>query len=199
MDFSKLRRRFYKQEEFAAGYAPLYARLFGTLVHWFDNGPGDAVVDWLMDVGDGRSPFDIPLLLAAALHRDVLMGVPEAAALARYYPTAGGRADGQMPAFETGLRSAILARRDAITPFIQSATVQTNETGRGLVWVLPLLLTGWEAVHLVDLGAGAGLNLVADQRAFRLLDENKELIADLGLGTPARYKSPVPHRNHQIR
>ncbi|MCA9925861.1 MAG: DUF2332 family protein, partial [Anaerolineales bacterium] len=184
-----LTRRFHKQEEFAAGYAPLYAHLFGTLAHWFDGGPGDPIVDWLMAAGNGRAAFDVPLLLVAALHRDVLMGVPEAAALARFYPTVGGSADWQSPAFAGTLREAILVRRDALTPFIQTATVQTNETGRGLAWVLPLLFTGWEAVHLVDLGASAGLNLVADQRAFRLLDENEQIIADLGLGTPPQFQT----------
>ena len=189
MDFEKLRRRFYKQEEFATGYAPLYARLFGVLAKWADDGVSDPVMGWLMEVGNGRSAFDIPLLLVAALHRDVLMGIPKAVNLATYYPTVGGSADWQSPKFETTLHETILARRDAFTPFIQTATVQTNETGRGLVWLLPLLLTDWDTVHLVDLGASAGLNLVADQRAFRLLNENNQLIADLGLGTPPQFQT----------
>ncbi|KAA3654119.1 MAG: DUF2332 domain-containing protein [Chloroflexi bacterium] len=189
MEFKKLRRRFYKQEEFASGYAPLYARLFGLLAKWADGGVSDPVMSWLMDVGNGRSAFDIPLLLVAALHRDVLMDISEAAKLATYYPTVGGSADWQSPKFETTLREIMLARRDAFTPFIQTATVQTNETGRGLVWILPLLLTRWEAVHLVDLGASAGLNLVADQRAFRLVDEDIQTIADLGKGTPPQFQT----------
>ena len=66
--------------------------------------------------------------------------------------------------------TAILARREPLAAFIRSANVQTNETGRGLAWLLPVACLGWPAVHLVELGASAGLNLVAERRGYRLMD-----------------------------
>src|SRR5690606_1327638 len=74
------------------------------------------------------------------------------------------------PLLHHALRETIFARRDSLAAFIRRANVQTNETGRGLVWLLPVACLGWPAVHLVELGASAGLNLVADQRAYRLVE-----------------------------
>lgn len=124
----------------------------------------------------------------AGLHREVLAG--SAPDLARYFPTAGG----QVPRSATGelrdsLRQAILDRREVLAPFIRGATVQTNETARGLVWLLPLAQLPWPAVHLVELGASAGLNLVAERRAYRLYDDATppRLIARLGDGLPPQF------------
>jgi hypothetical protein len=165
----KLLYRFGKQAEFTADYSPLYASLFSTIANWLEN-EADPVVSWLLEASNGRNSFDVPLLLAAGLHRDVLWQVPEVAELAAYYPSVGGERPSTDPHFNTSLRQAILARRLALADFIQTATVQTNETGRGLCWLLPLLYTNWTAVHLVDLGASAGLNLAAEQRSYRLIE-----------------------------
>jgi len=114
--------------------------------------------------------------------------VPEVAPLARYYATVGGELPYGTEAFNRDLRQAILARRETLGPFIQHATVQTNETGRGVAWLLPLVYSGWEAVQLVDLGASAGLNLVAEKRAYRLADEKDGLvIRDIGQGQPVQF------------
>jgi hypothetical protein len=119
----------------------------------------DPLVAWLLQTGQGRSSLDVTLLLAAGLHRHIL---------------ASDRA-------VSALRQAILARQESLATFIRAASVQTNETARGLAWLLPLLFTPWPAVHLVDLGASAGLNLAADQRAYRLLDAaDGRLLLDLG-------------------
>jgi len=166
---TRLTGRFRKQQEFAAGYSPLYSRLFGLLADWLTAArPSDPLVDWLLQATATRSSFDVPLLLLAGLHRDVLTGVAEAADLARYYPTAGGTRQPDEGELAGALRAAILARKDHLAAFLATATVQTNETARGLCWLLPVLYTGWRAIHLVDLGASAGLNLVADQRSYRL-------------------------------
>jgi hypothetical protein len=185
---SQLAHRFRKQQEFAGGYAPLYARLFGLLGDWLEAGDGDSLVEWLVAVGNGRAPFDVPLLLLAGLHRDILNHIPETAELAPYYPTVGGTRSPDDTRLSQILRRTIMARRDQLTPFIQTANVQTNETARGICWLLPLLYTGWEAVHLVDLGASAGLNLVADARSYRLVDENGRFLADLGRGQPVQFQ-----------
>ncbi len=183
---AKLTHRFRKQQEFATDYAPLYARLFELLGDWFEADGPDPVVDWLLAVSKERQTLDITLLLLAGLHRDVLNGVPEVAELARYYPTVGGERPFSHPHLPHTLRQAILARRDALAPFIQTATVQTNATSRGVAWLLPLLYTGWEAVHLVDLGASAGLNLAAEMRNYRL-SVNDAHTLDIGSGQPIQF------------
>ena len=63
--------------------------------------------------------------------------------------------------------------RDEFTPFLQNGFVQTNEWGRGTSWLLPLsFVRGWDAVRVVDLGASAGLNLLADQLSYQAQDED---------------------------
>lgn len=186
----RLAYRFERQSAFAEGYSPLYSRLFAILAMWFQ-APSryeDPIVRWLVEAGRGRNTFDVPLLLLAGLHGRVLAG--EAPALAAYFPTAGSSwppdaaADEQLPAI---LRDTILQARPQLAAFIQQANVQTNETGRGLVWLLPLAYLPWPAVELVDLGASAGLNLVADQRAYRLVDQQEEVLLDLGEGQPVQF------------
>jgi hypothetical protein len=189
----KLLYRFRKQEEFSADYSPLYAAVFGTIAKWLADA-ADPVTEWLLAASNGRSSFDVPLLLVAALHREVLLGT--APALAEYYPSVGGERPFTDSQFPTTLHQAILAHRAQLAPFIQTATVQTNETGRGLCWLLPLHAVNWEAVHLVDLGASAGLNLVAEQRAYRLvMAANGRVLADLGQAPPTQF---ITHCRHPL-
>ena len=206
--YQRLHHRFRFQQEFARNYSPLYTAVFGVVADWFEADPDDLVVKWLLRAGNGRSAFDVPLLLVAGLHRDVLMGIPAAAELAGFYPSVGGVAtanrlfgaelyDENIPSMagypkpssrlQAALRSTVLDRRDALAEFIQTFTVQTNETGRGIVWLLPLLLSNWEVVHLVDLGASAGLNLIADQRSFEFFDHNGRSLTTIGQGHPGQF------------
>ncbi len=165
----RLRRRFERQRDFAAAYSPLYHRLFGLTAGWLAAWPGeDLLADWLVTACAHRAPFEVPLLLLAGLHRDILQNIPEAAGLARYYPTAGGDLPPEDEKLAAVLRETVSLRREALAAFFAAATVQTNETARGLCWLLPVLYTGWPAVHLAELGASAGLNLVADERHYQL-------------------------------
>ncbi len=210
--YDRLQHRFRYQQEFARDYSPLYSAVYGVVADWFDADSDDAVVKWLLGAGNGRSTFDVPLLLLAGLHRDVLMGVSAAADLARFYPSVGGVAsadhlfgfdvyDESVPnmagyrkpssRLQTALRTAILARRDVLQQFMQTSTVQTNETGRGIVWLLPLMLSNWEAVQLVDLGASAGLNLIADQRSFEFFDGNGRFQNTLGQGLHGQFSITI--------
>ncbi len=177
----QLEHHFREQQRFAEGYSPLYARLFAIVADWLTGDAADPVVDWLLAVAAERPPFDVTLLLMAALHRDVLAHEPAMAELGRYFMTdvVG------LPSADT-LRAAVLARRDALGEFIRTANVQTNETGRGLAWLLPAACFGWPAVHLVELGASAGLNLVADRRVYRLADaaDPSQTLLQLGAGSP---------------
>ncbi|MCW5864375.1 MAG: DUF2332 domain-containing protein [Anaerolineae bacterium] len=182
----QLTNDFRSQERFAAGYSPLYALLFGIVAGWLAAEEPDPVLDWLLTAAAERRPFDVTLLLPAALHRDVLAGVPAAAPLAPFYPSVGGTVPGAPAAdLAAALRQVVLARGDALAAFIRRANVQTNETGRGLAWLLPLAALGWPAVHLLELGASAGLNLVAEQRAYRLADAAAPEMTLLALGSGA--------------
>ena len=163
-----LHNAFRNQQRFAKDYSPLYAQLFGIVGDWLATDEPHEVVAWLLDLAAARRPFDITLLLPAALHRDVLAGEPAAAPLAAFYPTAGGLVPHSPAPLAEALRQVIVARRNTLEAFIRRANVQTNETGRGLVWLLPVAALGWPAVHLVELGASAGLNLVAERRGYRL-------------------------------
>ena len=180
-------KRFHQQARFAQDYSPLYALLFGVAAGWLEE--GDPAGEWLIAASNGRSPFDVTLLLAAGVHRDALAGVEAARPLANYYPTANGSLPPEPAPFAQALRQAIWERRETLAAFIQSAAVQTNETARGLVWLWPLLHLPWEAAHLVDLGASAGLNLAADRRSYQLLDENGRLQRQIGQGKPIQFQT----------
>lgn len=164
--------RFEKQMRFAAGYSPLYAHLFGAVAIWLKRTPDDALVRWLLEASASRKPIEVTLLLMAGLHRDVLLGRAAVDALSAYYPSVGGEREPDDRLSEA-LYNAIWRSRERLAPFIQSATVQTNETGRGIFWLLPALLSGWDSCHLLDLGASAGLNLVADQRGYQIVMPNR--------------------------
>lgn len=188
MAVSDLAEKFRRQQEFSAEYSPLYACLFGTLADWLDIGNDAALIAWLTEASRGRDAFDVPLLLLAGLHRDILDGVSSVASLARYYPTVGGSLPCGTTEFAAALRDAMMARRNRLAQFMQTATVQTNETGRGIIWLVPLFYTGWDAVHLVDLGASAGLNLVADERAYHLVaGDDGRVVLDIGRGEPIQF------------
>jgi hypothetical protein len=110
----------------------------------------------------GQAPA---LRLLAALHRLVLSGAaPE---LAVYYPSMGGNAhpDGAWAVAEETLRA-----HAADLGVVLRRGVQTNEPGRSAVLFGVLL---WIAdryrrpVRLLEIGASAGLNLLAENFAYR--------------------------------
>jgi len=191
----RLQRRFRKQQTFTEGYSPLYSRMLGLLADWLSAGQNDELSRWLLAVAARRASFDVPLLLLAGLHREVLAGNPQVQALARFFPSVGGRQTADSEELGDSLRQAVLALRTELAAFVAVATVQTNETGRGLCWLLPTLYPGWSAMHLVELGASAGLNLAADLRHYRLIctaDESGrgrggEALLELGCGEPDQF------------
>lgn len=196
----ELQRRFQQQHAFSLTYSPLYAAFFGTIAGWLGEPAPGPVVPWLLDAAEGRAAFDVTNLLAAAVHREVLAGAPAATSLSSYYPTVGGsRTAGSSAAgdfiidlaFQDALATLILSRRAALRDFIQRNTVQTNETGRGLAWLLPTAVGGFDAFHLLDLGASAGLNLVAETRRFDLQDGQGRELARLGHGRVPEFSVGV--------
>jgi hypothetical protein len=95
--------------------------------------------------------------------------------------------------FQQALRRAILARRDNLHAFVRGNTVQTNETGRGIAWLLPAILSDWPRFHLLDLGASAGLNLVADRRSFTFFEGEEGAVGGrLGAGRSPQFKLHIP-------
>ncbi len=185
----ELLEQFRNQQTFATEYSPLYAFIFGTVAGWLEHNGRDPLVVWLVETTAERPAFDVTLLLMAGLHRLVLAGDVAASELAFAYATAGG----SFPSSSSGqsrladaLYDMIMARQSVLSEFLQNGRVQTNETARGLVWLLPALWTGWREMHLVELGASAGLNLVAEQRGYLLTSmpggEGPSL--DLGGGDP---------------
>jgi len=118
----------------------------------------------------GQAPA---LRLLAALHRLVLAG--EAPDLAAYYPSAGGNLppDGAWAVAEQTLRSHAADLR-----IVLRRGVQTNEPGRSAVLFGVLL---WIAdryrrpIRLLEIGASAGLNLLAESFGYR---SNGALLGD---------------------
>jgi hypothetical protein len=186
-----LLERFRQQEVFTEGYSALYRQLFRHIAEWLEHTPDDPLMVWLLDVAAVREPLDITLLLPAGVHRAVLAGLPDVAELASFYPTAGGTLSAGDPAFGPALYRAIDSQRSSLAPFMQGATVQTNETSRGLSWLWPLAQTAWPEVHLLELGASAGLNLLADGRSYRLTPHEPVPDATLTLGRASAVQFEV--------
>jgi hypothetical protein len=111
----------------------------------------------------GQAPA---LRVLAALHRTVLEGL--APGLSPYYPTVGGALppDGVWPVAEAALRE----NADYVRSCLHRG-VQTNEPGRSAVLFGVLL---WvtrrfgQPVRLFEIGASAGLNLLATEYSYRV-------------------------------
>src|SRR5207253_10404609 len=129
-------------------------------------------------------PGSVPALrLMAALHHLVLRG--EAPALARHYPSAGGRA---APEGAWQAAAATLGERfDEVRERLRRG-VQTNEPGRsaalygGLLWASARLRA---PLRVLEIGASARLNLLADRFAYAV---GGELLGELG--SPVRFEEP---------
>jgi hypothetical protein len=106
----------------------------------------------------------LALRLFGGVHALVLRGV--APRLAVYYPSAGGTAGPGPGARDAWVEFAVVLRehREELRNWLHSAP-QTNEVARGAVLIGALCHLVAEAqlpVRLVEIGASAGLNLLAD-------------------------------------
>jgi len=166
----RLARRFRKQQAFSNESSPLAACLCGVVADRLDANSGDNEFSrWLVGASRRCSSFAVPMLLLAGIHREILFGNAEFAVLGSYFPTIGGTRAIDKEAIATELERLILDNREKLALFLAKAMVQTNETSRGLCWLLPTLYVPWPDIALVDLGCSAGLNLVADFRHYALL------------------------------
>jgi hypothetical protein len=182
----RLQERFLQQQRFAAESSPLTSCLCGVVAQWLDHSSGeDVLASWLVESSLACSSMAVPMLLMAALHRAILEGDPASSSLGEFFPSVGGRRPVEADALRPLLRQVVLVCRDRLSRAFTASAVQTNETGRGLCWLLPVLYTGWPAMHLVDLGCSAGLNLVADQRHYQLCGtgpDGQDMSIGMGVG-----------------
>jgi hypothetical protein len=155
-----------------SGRSPLYIELLRAAADDIEHGGEVARLFEGIDAPPGAVP---QLRLAAALHYLVLSG--QAPELAAYYPSAGG--DRPPAAAWPVVLATISEHFDQLKARLRR-TVQTNEPGRSAVLFAGLL---WlterhrRPIRLLEVGASAGLNLVADRYCY--------VVGDLVLGDPA--------------
>jgi hypothetical protein len=145
-------------EQCAALGSPLYGALLARAA---DDVEAGGPVARVLDGRDATNASALGLRLLGSVHRLVLSG--EAPALARWYPSAGGRAEPDA-AWED-FRALIGERFDDVRAGLDRP-VQTNEVGRSAALVGGFLevarATGFP-LRVYEVGASAGLNLRWDR------------------------------------
>ncbi len=152
-----LRREFLHFAEVCTGQSPLYAELSRRI----------ADVPRLLALAAGGQPGQPPAnLLLGAVHDLLLAGTDHE--LARYYPSVGGHdpPEAAWPDFV----DFCVRFEDPIVHRVATRRVQTNEVGRCGV-LLPGFALAWKtlgrrALHLVEVGCSAGLNLRFDRYRY---------------------------------
>lgn len=141
--------------------SPPYARALRLLPAVLDGRAGRV----LAAAWDGRrfhAPYERPLLLLAALRADARATGPEHP-LWEAFAARSPRAEAVTAA---ALAEALDGTHDRVTDALAVRSVQTNDTSRAVAWLWPAALAGASGgarpLALADVGASAGLNLVAD-------------------------------------
>ncbi|MHB1138559.1 MAG: DUF2332 domain-containing protein [Microthrixaceae bacterium] len=161
---------------------PLYARLCREIA------ADPALAGLLLEAPTGQR---LPVLLLAALHA-VVLEHPDAP-LAPWFPTVH---PGPPPQHGPGgaLRATLATYLDRVLHLLRTRQVQTNEVNRSCAWWLALgALTEHDArpLHLVELGASAGLNLAIGDYAyeFERADGPTTTVGDAG--SPVRLHATL--------
>lgn len=153
--------RDYAQHESERRSPLMVGVLEGAARDWDAGGITRAVLDPYTTDPTGSA---LPLRFAAALHRLVLTGhAPE---LADHYPTVGGTAP---PADVWSAARRTLERHAAVVREWTGLPCQTNEVGRAVPLLLGLVEVARRTgapLHLLEIGASAGLNLLLDRFRF---------------------------------
>ena len=167
--------------------SPLYGLLCARAADDAEAGGPTAVV--LEGHEHDRPASALALRLMGAVHRLVLAG--EAPALAHYYPSAGGDADGAdaWPAF----RALLEERREDLRVLIENG-VQTNEVGRAAALAPGFLTVAHETglpLRILEMGTSAGLNLRWDRFRYETAER---AWGDAGSPVVLRdaWETPVP-------
>lgn len=193
-DWSRHRQNLAVQASLVRGYSALTAALLDAAVTWLGDpeaaghplGDVEGVrlacerIATLLDAdqADGGetgwiNDLDPALRLNAVLHWFVLQDDPRVAELRPYYKTVAegegpGAKDPRDHDFAAHLLRAVTALGSDLFELAAGWRVITNESSRGLAWLLPAVLLEVEAAHLIEFGCNAGLNLYAEQRRFDL-------------------------------
>lgn len=182
-----------RQRERVAGRSPAYERALGILPVVLA-GPSGRYLAAAWEHRRFHAWWDRPLLLLAALRYDALLEGPEHPLWAGF-AAAVPRADAVT---EEALEAALESGRERLFDALAHRGVQTNETSRAVAWLWPAhvagLSHGTRPVALVDVGASAGLNLVADELPNVWTDDSGEPIPVAeGVATLARLGlDPAP-------
>lgn len=148
------------QRDFVAGRAPVYARVLEHLEARLDRLAPALARAW----ADRRfgAFYERPLLILAALRDDALAegeGHP-------LWPAIGARAADPDAVTGAAVEAALAGDRDRVWHSLRERHVQTNETSRAVAWLWPAHLCAVadpdRPLALFDIGASAGLNLIAD-------------------------------------
>jgi hypothetical protein len=152
-----------------AGRNAVYRRMLGELPAVLRGPAGDRVASaWARRTFNAW--FDRPRLLLAALRFDAL-------AQGSSHPLWRALGPDADPAAidAASVEAALAEDRERVWEALASRYVQTNETSRAVTWLWPAHLAGCDGgarpLALVDVGASAGLNLVADALPAPWTDE----------------------------
>lgn len=156
LPLERLAENLEQQRKFVATRTPVYGRMLELLMSVMP-------LDRLEDTWRHRrfeAWFDRPLLLLAALRDDALEE-----GLSHPLDRAVGSGADVDAATPDALRAAFAPDR-SVWRKLRDRFVQTNETSRGVTWLWPAHLIGaahpGTSLQIFDIGASAGLNLVAD-------------------------------------
>jgi hypothetical protein len=148
------------QRDFVADRAPVYARVLEQLEARVDRLAPALARAWADRSFGGF--YERPLLILAALRDDALAegeGHP-------LWPAIGAREADPDAVTTPAVEAALAADRDRLWRSLRERHVQTNETSRAVAWLWPAHLCAGadpdRPLALFDIGASAGLNLIAD-------------------------------------
>jgi hypothetical protein len=155
------------RRELLADRHAAYHRIVGNLISLLsDESTGTALLAGFERSWRTRSfPsfFERPLLILAALRADAL---EEGTRHPLHAALAAPIANPQVVTLES-VATSLARDRLGVWSTLTTRRVQTNDTSRAVSWLWPAFLAGCHGMHrplaLMDLGAGAGLNLIADR------------------------------------
>jgi hypothetical protein len=147
------------QGEFLADRVPVYGRLLDGLVRSLDHGLAPRL-EGAWQSRTFRAWYERPLLLLAALRDDALREGPT-------HPLHAQLVGGDPRVDAAALTAALDPGRAHLWHTLAHRHMQTNEPTRAVAWLWPAHLISrvdpGAAIALYDIGASAGLNLVADK------------------------------------